>query len=78
MNDIQLYNGDCLEVMNNFIEIKIGTTEYVVNANQVTQMSYYNHVNKGRIYFVDGNWIDIDKEQYKEIKAKLIDNNLKE
>lgn len=61
--------------MDNFIKIEINNTEYVINTNQITQTSYYNNTNKGRIYFADRNWIDISRDDYNKIKAKLIDND---
>lgn len=36
---------------NSFIEIETETTECVVNTNQITQVSYYSHVRRGRIFF---------------------------
>ena len=77
---MELVNG---EKMNNFIEINSKNSLHrniLINLNSVTSIVRFTPVNKEEywINLTDDESYEIDKEQYEEIKAKLIDNNSKE
>lgn len=69
--------------MNNFIEIYTSSPnrDILVNLNHVTSITVLYLPQKEEEYWVNlvgDKAYRIDRRQYKEIKAKLIDNNSKE
>lgn len=62
--------------MNNFIEIKDKRRKLLINLNSITRIASTNaEFTEYMVYFVNGDHCYIPKEDYEEIKAKLIDNN---
>ena len=65
--------------MNNFIEIKDGRRALLINLDRITHIASANaEFSEYMVYFANGDYYYITKEDYETIKAKLIDNNSKE
>lgn len=66
--------------MSNFIEINSGDNQVLINLNFVTSIRHTQYLPNDLyvVYLFEDEYYHINKEQYEEIKAKLIDNNSKE
>ena len=66
--------------MNNFIEINSGDNQVLINLNFVTSIRHTKHLQSDLyiVCLIEDEYYHINKNQYEEIKAKLIDNGSKE